>query len=301
MKRLCGTVVPLITPLTSDDQVDIPSLERLVEHCISGGLQGLYPCGTTGEMMYLTVEERQLISETVVRQTRGRLPVFIQTGAWNQADTLALSQHAAAIGATGIGVVTPVFYKLSDQGLLAFYQAVAAAVPADFPIYLYSIPQNAVNDISPALASRIAAACPNVVGIKYSYPDMTRLQQLMLIRQGQFSVLAGPDQLFEVVCAAGGDGVVSGNAQCIPEHYASLWQALQQGDYPRATKLQRRTNMLNDIMCAVNNIAAYKVILQAEGVITTTKMRRPMENLRPAQEQALLRQLQAWHYRQVEL
>ncbi|NJP39624.1 dihydrodipicolinate synthase family protein [Oscillospiraceae bacterium HV4-5-C5C] len=301
MKKLRGTVVPLITPLTQDDQVDVASLERLVEHCIAGGLQGLYPCGTTGEMMYLTVAERKLTAETVVRRTRGRVPVFIQTGAWNLADTLALSRHAAEIGADGIGVVTPVFYKLSDRGLLDFYQTVAGAVPADFPVYLYSIPQNAVNDITAALAGRIAATCPNVVGIKYSYPDMTRLQQLMLIRQGQFSVLAGPDQLFEVVFAAGGDGVVSGNAQCIPEHYAGLWQALQQQDYARATQLQRRTNRLNDLMCAVNNIAAYKVILQAEGVIATTKMRRPMENLRPEQEQELLQQLQAEHYRQVTL
>lgn len=299
MQKLYGTVVPIVTPLTEADTIDVESLQKLTDHCIRGGLQCLYPCGTTGEMMYLTVAERKLVAETVVRQTAGRVPVFVQAGAWNQADTIELARHAVSIGADGIGVVTPVFYKLSDRGLLDFYKAVAAAVPADFPVYLYSIPQNAVNDITPAAAEAIAAACPNVVGIKYSYPDFTKLQQFMLVRHETFSVLVGPDHLFEALCAVGGDGVVSGNAMCIPEHYARIWQAIQAGDYAAATPLQRRTNVLNAAMCAVNNIAAYKVILHDEGVIATTRMRRPMENLTPAQEAELLETMHRLRYREV--
>lgn len=299
MQKLFGVVVPIVTPLTEDDQIDVESTKRLVDHCIGHGVECLYPCGTTGEMMYLSLSERKLVAETVVRHTAGRVPVFVHVGAWNLADTVELARHAVEIGADGIGVVTPAFFKLSDRGLVDFYTAVAQSVPADFPVYLYAIPQNAVNDINPATAEAIARACPNVVGIKYSFGDFTRMQQFMLVRNETFSVLAGPDHMFAPFCSAGGEGVVSGNAMCIPEHYDQLWEAIKAGDNALATRLQRRTNVLNAVMCATNNIAAYKVILHNEGIIATTKMRRPMENLLPDQERQLLDTMAQLSYRKV--
>ena len=299
MQKLYGVVVPIVTPLTKEDTVDVESIKKLVDHCINNGVEGLYPCGTTGEMMYLSLEERKLIAETVVAHTNKRIPVFVHIGAWNLKDTIELAQHAVTIGADGIGVVTPTFFKLSDRGLIDFFRAVAESVPVNFPVYLYGIPQNAVNDISPAVAEAVAQACPNVVGIKYSFGDFTRMQQFMLVRNQTFSVLAGPDHMFAPFCSAGGDGVVSGNAMCIPEHYDQLWSAIQAGDNALATKLQRRTNVLNTTLCAINNIAAYKVILKNEGIISTTKMRRPMENLTPEQEADLLTSMEKLEYRKV--
>lgn len=299
MKKLFGVVTPLVTPLTEDDKIDVRSLERLTDHCINGGMNCLYPCGTTGEMMYLTLEERKQVAETVVRQTAGRVPVFIHVGAWNQADTIELAKHAVEIGADGIGVVTPVFYMISDEGLIDYYVAVAESVPEDFPIYMYGIKQNAVNDLNKYVCQAVASRCPNVLGVKYSFPDFTRLQELMTINDGKFDVLVGPDHLFEAVCAAGGAGVVAGNSLGVPEHYAALWKAIQAGDYQLAVKIQRRTNMLNSIMCEVNNIAAYKVILKAEGVLDTIKMRRPMENLPAEKEREMLAALQKADYKKV--
>lgn len=119
------------------------------------------------------------------------------------------------------------------------------------------------------------------------------------MREEWFHVLVGPNHLFQAVVAVGGDGVVSGNAMCIPEHYAALWGALCRKDMELATRLQRRTNVLNAVMCERNNIAAYKVILKAEGVISTTKVRRPMENLTEEQEQELLKTLEELNYREV--
>ena len=299
MKKLFGTVVPIITPLTDDDRIDAESLKKLTDHVIEGGLQCLYPCGTTGEMMYLTVEERKLIAEVTVKHAAGRVPVFIHVGAWNLKDTIELAQHAEAIGADGIGVVTPAFYKISDRGLVDFYTAVAKSVSPEFPVYLYAIPQNAINDLNPAVCEEVVKQCPNVLGIKYSYPDFTKLQQFMLVNQQRFSVLVGPDHLFEALCAVGGDGVVSGNAMIIREHYAAVWDAIQRKDFDLATKYQRRTNALNAVMCEINNIAAYKVILKEEGIISTTKMRRPMENLTAQQEADLLKTMKDLDYKKV--
>ena len=299
MERLKGVVIPMVTPLTEDDTIDVESLQKLTDHCINGGMTSLYPCGTTGEMMYLSVEERKLAAETVVRHAAGRIPVFIHTGAWNQRDTIELAQHAAQIGADGIGVVTPSFYQISDAGIIEYYRSVANSVPEDFPVYLYGIKQNAVNDLTKHVCEEVAKTCPNVIGAKYSFPDMTRLQELMTVQNGHFDVLVGPDHLFEAVCAVGGRGVVSGNAMIILEHYKVLWEAIQSKDFDLATRIQRRTNVLNAVMCAVNNIAAYKVILKNEGVIRTSKVRRPLENLTPGQEEELLRRLEELDYRQV--
>lgn len=93
----------------------------------------------------------------------------------------------------------------------------------------------------------------------------------------------------------------SGNAVIIREHYAAIWDAVQKKDFDLATKIQRRTNILNAVMCETNNIAAYKVILKDEGVIATTKMRRPMENLTPDQEKELLRRMKELDYKHVRI
>lgn len=299
MERMKGIVIPLVTPFTDEDKIDVESLKRLVDHCIDGGMTSLYPCGTTGEMMFMSVEERKLVAEVVVKHAAGRIPVYVHVGAWNQADTIELAKHAVEIGAQGIGVVTPAFYTISDRGLVDFYVAVANSVPADFPVYMYGIKQNAINDLNKNVCQQVAEKCPNVMGVKYSFPDMTRLQELMTIRDGEFDVLVGPDHLFEAVCAVGGRGVVSGNAMIVREHYAALWDAIQKKDYDLATKLQRRTNVLNATMCAINNIAAYKVILKNEGVLATTNMRRPMENLTPEQEADLLKKMAELDYKNV--
>lgn len=297
MKKLYGVVVPVVTPLTEEDRIDTVSLERLVDYCIDSGLQAIYPCGTTGEMMYLSVEERKLVAETAVRQAAGRVPVYIHVGAWNLKDTIDLAEHAVAIGADGIAVVTPAFFSVKEPGLVDYFTAVARRVPKDFPVYLYAIPQCAVNDISPEVAQASSRICPNIIGIKYSYPDMTRIQQMIRIHDGAFSVLVGPDHLFAAVAAMGGDGVVSGNAQIIPAYYEKIWDCLQNKNYEEATSWQHRTNLLNEKLCAINNIAAYKVMLKRDGIIATTKMRRPMENLTPEQEAELIVAMEAMDYR----
>ena len=301
MKKLYGVVTPVITPLTENDTVDVESLENLTDYLIEKGINCLYPNGTTGEMLYFEIEERKLIAETIVKKAAGRVPVFIQVGAMSQKQTVELAKHAYDIGADGIGVVTPVFFKLTDKALVDFYTAVAQSVPEDFPVYLYAIPQNAVNDITPAVAAIIAKKCKNVIGIKYSYPDFTKLQEFMLINDGQFSVLVGPDHLFQAVVSVGGEGTVSGNAMVIPEHYYALNKAIEEGDVDLATKLQRRTNILNKILCEKNNIGCYKVVLKSKGIIKTTKMRAPMEEVSPEEQDALMNLLLENQYQSVVL
>ena len=132
--------------------------------------------------------------------------------------------------------------------------------------------------------------------MKYSYPDMTRLQEFMLINQETFSVLVGPDHLFQAVVAAGGDGVVSGNAMVLAEHYREIWKALQAGEWDVARKIQRRTNVLNRILCEKNNISAYKVMLREKGILRFAAVRAPLENLSVEEERDLIERMRELDY-----
>lgn len=287
MRLLYGVTVPLVTPLTKERTLDISSLEHLTDFLIEKGIHCLYPGGTTGEMMLMGMEDRKVLAETVVRQTAGWAVVYIQAGAVNQADTITLAKHAVDIGADGIGVVTPVFYKLSDRELVSYYQSVCRSVPSDFPVYLYAIPQCAVNDITPALAEELAETCPNIAGIKYSYPNMSRIQEFMTIRSGSFSVLCGPDELFCATVLTGGAGTVSGNAQVIPEHYVAIWNALERGDIPTAVSLQRKTNQLNQILSNDHNIARYKAALKYRKILSDASTYAPLEPLSEAESRSM--------------
>ena len=299
MRLLYGVTVPLVTPLTKERTLDISSLEHLTDFLIEKGIHCLYPGGTTGEMMLMGMEDRKVLAETVVRQTAGRAVVYIQAGAVNQADTITLAKHAVDIGADGIGVVTPVFYKLSDRELVSYYQSVCRSVPSDFPVYLYAIPQCAVNDITPALAEELAETCPNIAGIKYSYPNMSRIQEFMTIRSGSFSVLCGPDELFCATVLTGGAGTVSGNAQVIPEHYVAIWNALERGDIPTAVSLQRKTNQLNQILSNDHNIARYKAALKYRKILSDASTYAPLEPLSEAESRSMSDMLEKLQFTEI--
>ncbi|MEF9972875.1 MAG: dihydrodipicolinate synthase family protein [Clostridia bacterium] len=299
MKKMFGVNTPISCPMTNDQQVDYASLARLCEFLIEKGVHGLYPNGSTGEMGYLSTEERKKVLECCVKTAAGRVQVFSMVGAMTTAETIELARHAQACGADGVGVVTPYYFKLDDEELLNHFAAVSASVSPDFSIYLYGIPQLAVNDITPLLAQRIAEKCPNVVGIKYSYPDMPRLMKFMNINDNTFSVLAGPDDLFYVTLCAGGDGTISGNSNVIPEHFVAIYDAFKAGNYVLAEKLQRKTNRMIDFISGPNNMARYKAALKHRGVIETDTLRSPLRPLSEKERADLLSAIERMQYTDV--
>ena len=296
MKKLEGVITPLSTPMDEKERVDYDSLENLCNYLIEKGINGLYPNGTTGEVIYLTLEERKKILEHTIKAAAGRATVFSMVGAATTQDTIELAQHAEKAGADGIGVVTPYYFKLNDEELLFHYKRVSESVSSDYPVYLYAIPQMAVNDISVELAERIADACPNVIGIKYSYPDMPRMLRFQEIREHTFSVLTGPDDLFYAMLASGGDGTISGNSNVIPEHYAAVYKAFQDGNYEEAAKLQARTNMLNSIISGPNSLARYKACLVHRDIIRCGRLRAPLTELPAVDAENMFRTLEELDY-----
>ena len=296
MKKMYGVNTPIVCPMHEDGTVDYASLAKLCEYQIEKGVHGLYPNGSTGEMCYLSLDERKRVLECTIDAAQHRTQVFGMVGCLTTEDTITLAQHAERCGADGIGVVTPFYFKLDRKELVQHFKTVSQSVSKDFPIYLYGIPQYAVNDITPELAEEIADACPNVAGIKYSWADMPRLISFLKVRGGDFSVVAGVDDLFYCMLCSGGDGVISGAANVIPELYVAVYDAFKAGDHKRASALQLRINDLNHALMGANGMARFKAALKYRGVIAEKQMRRPLRELDTEEEASLIAQLESLRY-----
>lgn len=278
MKKLYGITIAMVTPFDAQEQVDYEALQKLTEFLILRGVNCLYPCGTTGEMLHLSVEERMKIAETVVKTAAGRCNVFIHCGAATEQETIKLAQHAHSIGADGIGVVTPIFLGVNKRELEAFYLRVAASVPADFPVYLYNIPQCAANDISAESAELLAESAPNIVGIKYSFADINRTIDYINVKNSGFSVLHGCDRALTAMLTLGCDGTVSGAACVFPEPFVAVYQAYMEGNLQKAQELQKGCVEIIDILRRGTNMAYFKSALSFRG-IDAGGMRKPQMNL----------------------
>jgi 4-hydroxy-tetrahydrodipicolinate synthase len=250
MRRLKGVVTPIITIFKQDGSVDYDAIRTLVETLIAKGVHGLFPNGTTAEAPYLNAEERKAIAQLAVTTAAGRVPVFIHTGGINLFETIEFSRHAVDIGADGIAVVTPSFFGLPQDAIAEYYITIAQALPQDFPIYLYTIPENTGNDILPVTAKLIAEKCPNVVGIKYSGDDMVQILEYVLIREGEFSVMCGNDRAFVPALAGGCDGIVSGLSMVFPKRFRHIYDIWTAGRYEEA--MQENRKLVADTVCILS-------------------------------------------------
>ena len=286
MKKMHGVVAAMVTPVDCAGKIDEGRLNDYIEFLIINGINALYPLGTTGEMVYMTLEERKKIAEAVIKCSRGRISVFIHTGSARIEDVILLSRHAYDTGADGIGVVTPFFMAADDRVMEEYYASVAASIPSDFPVYMYNIPQCSANDLKPETARRIALRCPNIVGIKYSFPDMVRTLEYLSINNGNFSVLCGPDSILQAVLALGCDGIVSGIAGVFPELISASYRCFLARDFERSKKLQFFIHKVCVILKYGSNMAYFKKALFFRE-IDVGFMRRPQLDITEEEAKAL--------------
>lgn len=262
MKKLYGITVAMVTPFTKAGHVDLEAMAAQAEFLIHKGVHCLYPCGTTGEMLHLTVQEREAIAACVVKQVNGRIPVYIHVGTPDFESTLRLANHAEQIGADGIGVVTPI--GAGEEQLERYFKEVAQRT--SLPMYLYNIPQNAKSDISPALAQRLSESCSNIIGIKYSFMDLKRTWEYLSIHDGDFDVMHGSDRFVAPLMFIGCKGTISGNAGVYPEPYVALYKAAMAGDTQRVQYLMRLCTAVSKVLRGGKNVAYFKNALNYRGL-----------------------------------
>jgi dihydrodipicolinate synthase/N-acetylneuraminate lyase len=242
MPTFSGAWPALVTPFTDDDEVNDEVLAALVEHLVGRGAGGLYACGSTGQGLLLTVEERRRAAEVVLAQAAGRVPVIVHVGSAVLPDAIALARHAAEHGAAGVSsVIPPLFTTL--ESISAYYRRLAGAVPGmPFFPYLFTGQQDAV-----ALL-RALDDLPNLAGAKYTGPDMFELSALLELRRGDWTIFSGMDQQCAYAAMAGSPGNIGSTLNHYPGAYSHIHRCVAAGDLAGALAWQERANRATRVM-----------------------------------------------------
>jgi 4-hydroxy-tetrahydrodipicolinate synthase len=266
-----GVSPALVTPFTRDEEVDEAALRALVQFVLPN-VDGVVPCGTTGEFNYLTPDEHRQVIEIVVDEVAGRVPVIAGAGAASTGQAIQLARAAQEAGADACLVVTPYFLHPSDKGIYQHFYELAKAV--DLPIILYNIPQ-VVDAYLPREVIEDLADIPNIVALKDSSGNLTYTMEVLEMTQGRLVVLVGHDEVVLPALAGGCSGMILASAQVFPEIWQQVLAAVQRGDMDAARALQFSVQKLARIFCRHGGGVAVKAALNMMG-IKVGPPRRPL-------------------------
>ena len=265
-QRLSGGVSPaMATPLVPGTHtVNVPVIPQLVDFLAGKGVKGLFVGGTTGEGILLDLDQRRALHEATADAARGRVAVLLHVGAQRTETAVALAAHGAGLRPDALVAMTPTFYGMSDEALARYFHAIAAVAP-DIPLFLYDIPQFAVNGVSPALLSRLAAEIPSLAGLKSSRVDVQVVRQLIDALPRDRILLAGNESAALGSLALGADGLISGLSTAIPEPFVAMTREAAAGNIEQAREWQR---CINRLLAALGNarIGGIKAILNQRGI-----------------------------------
>lgn len=220
MEHLHGTGVALITPFKEDFSVDIPALQRVVEHSIKGGIDYLVVLGTTAETATLSAADKQVVIETVVHANAGRLPLVLGVGGNNtwlvveELKTLDLSEFVAILS------VSPYYNKPTQEGIYQHFKAISKASPK--PIIIYNVPGRTGSNMTAATTVRLAQDFKNIVAIKEACGDMHQILEILKEKPSDFLLISGDDITALPTVLAGGSGVISVIGQGLPEDFSKM-------------------------------------------------------------------------------
>jgi 4-hydroxy-tetrahydrodipicolinate synthase len=233
----CGTA--LVTPFRRDGSLDEPTLRKLVEWQIAGGIGFLVACGTTAETPTLTHDEWLRVISLVAETSAGRVPVLAGCTHNSTLEAVALAAEAASVpGVSGLLTANPYYNKPGQEGQYRHFRAIAEAVPC--PVILYNIPGRTGTNLEPATIVRLAEEVRNIQGVKESSGNLQQIAELITTVPPGFAVLAGDDLMGLPVIALGGAGLVSVASNEIPAEMAGMINAALEGDWQTARSLHRR-------------------------------------------------------------
>jgi 4-hydroxy-tetrahydrodipicolinate synthase len=277
-----GVFTALVTPFR-DGALDERALHDLVELQIGAGIDGLVPCGSTGEAATLSHAEHRRVVEVVVAAARGRVQVLAGTGSNSTAEAIELTRHAKEAGADGAVLISPYYNKPTQQGLVAHYAEVARQT--SFPLLVYNIPGRTASNVLPDTLARLAEL-EQVVGVKESCGNLDQMAHVIAAVPDTFAVLSGDDSLTLPLLAIGGAGVISTTSNLVPAEMVELVRAFRAGDVERARAIHYRLLPLFDALFVETNPIPVKAALALRGVLLE-ELRLPLTRLSPPNRERL--------------
>ncbi len=235
MHRFRGVYTALVTPFTDLGTVDYQALERIVNQQIESGIDGLVPCGTTGESPTLSHEEHDRVIAQTVKYAAGRVPVIAGTGSNATTEAIRLSQHAEDSGADAVLLVNPYYNKPTQKGLYLHFKAIADSVK--IPCILYNIKGRTGVNLETDTLTRLASECPNIVAVKEASGSLEQMRAVISSTDDDFMVLSGDDNLALDLLRMGGDGVVSVASNLFPAEMVRMIHAALESRWDEAERL----------------------------------------------------------------
>ncbi len=277
----CGTA--LVTPFTASGAVDEPALRQLVARQLEAGIDYLVPCGSTGEAATLSLEEHARVVQVVAEVVNGRVPVVAGAGASDTARSIALGQASVRAGATHLLVVSPMYNKPPQRGLLAHFRAVADA--CDAPVVLYNVPGRTAGNIEAATVLELARD-PRFVAVKEASGDLGQVDAIASGRPEHFLLLSGDDALTLPIIALGGHGVISVVSNLFPAAMVALTRAMARGDLRHARALHQALRPFFHAAFVESNPIPVKAALALDGQLQDV-LRLPLVPLAPSLQAAV--------------
>jgi len=231
-----GALTALVTPFR-DGEVDAPALRDLIEWQIQSGIDGLVPCGSTGESATLTHAEHDSVIKLTIEQVRKRVPVIAGTGSNSTAEAIRLTAAAREMGADGALLLSPYYNKPTQDGIYRHYKTIAASV--DLPLFMYNVPGRTASNILPETVARLAEI-KNIVGIKEASGSMDQSSDILKMCGDRITILSGDDALTVPLIALGAKGVISTCSNIVPREMHDLAAVSLAGDFAKAREIHFR-------------------------------------------------------------
>lgn len=256
-----GVFTAIVTPF-ANGEVDYDAFGRLVEWQIESGVDGVVPCGTTGESATLSEKEHCDVVDFVVKQVHGRVKVIAGTGSNSTRTAIELTAHAQESGVDGALLVSPYYNKPTPEGLYRHYLEISKSTK--LPLILYNVPGRTGSNVPPAVVKRLADR-ENVVAVKEASGDLSQVSQIAA--ETSLDVLSGDDSLTLPILSVGGRGVISVASNVVPVEMRSLVEAYMSGDTDKALAVHQRLFVLFRTLFIETNPIPVKTSLAAMGKI----------------------------------
>ncbi len=273
-----GTYTALVTPFRGGE-IDEAAFRALIDEQVAAGVEGIVPCGSTGESATLSHEEHEQVIRVAIEESRGRLKVIAGTGSNNTREACRLTRAAADMGADGALLISPYYNKPTQHGHVEHYKAVAAAAP-DLPLILYNIPGRTGINMTAETVARCAEV-KNIVGVKEASGIPDQWLDIVRLCGPDFALLAGDDTATVPMMAIGGHGVISVITNLIPARFKAMVDAAAAGDFRTASRIQYECLPLLRVMFLEVNPIPVKAALAMMGKIGN-ELRLPLTPLSAA-------------------
>ncbi len=256
-----GIYVAIPTPF-KNGKVDTEALKNHIEFLIENGVDGIVPCGTTGESATLSYEEHEEVIALTIEQSKGRVKIIAGTGSNSTAEAIKLTKFAEEVKADGALLITPYYNKPNQEGLYRHFKAVAEAV--SIPIVLYNVPGRTGVNMLPETVARLAEI-DNIVAIKEATGSTNVATEIINLCGDKMEVLSGDDLTFFPLLSVGAKGVISVTANVVPEKMVEMYKSFTSGDFKRASEIHREIYPLTKVLFIDTNPIPVKTALAMMG------------------------------------